>query len=81
MRTLRLEKNEDISLVQNKIPTYINPKNEPITSRADTEKIIADLKAKMEAEEKQKEINTFIIQLLLFITIGLFFIYFYIENL
>ena len=80
MRTVQLEKREGLSSIQNKVSSYTNLKNKSITSRTDVEIIIANLKAKIDVEEEQKEINKFIIQLLFFMFTGLFFIYFYIEN-
>jgi hypothetical protein len=88
MKTLQLKECEDTTYttkVENPLTkrlqkTIISQVNAPITSREDAEEILSELKLKMTLEEKQKDMNQFIIQLMLFLSIGLFFVYFYVKN-
>jgi hypothetical protein len=89
MRTLQLRESEAITYAtkeENPLSKRLRKKtttsqvNTPITSRKETEKILSDLKLKMALEEKQKDINQYIIQLTLFLSIGLFFVFFFVKN-
>jgi len=89
MRTLQLRESEETTSTtkeENLLTKRLRKKttdsqvNIPITSREETETILDELKLKMALEEKQKDINQYIIQLTLFLSVGLFFVYFYVKN-
>ncbi len=74
MKTLQLPSRERNKMQSSSIENT-TAQNSVFFDKETSEIILRKLKEKAELEEKRKEINQFIINIALFVSIGLFFIY------